>query len=205
MLLPVAWAGEAQRLLAQVRNQFEARGLWEISFRQTTRDAAGRDVGGLEGRLLACPDGAFRVDAGGLHLLSDGKDLWRWEDGGAQVLLEKPGQSEDVLLPHQLLIVLEERFRAVSLKADGPRRRVLRLQPKSATEALRDVVLRLEPAGGQWWPAEIAFTDFTDSRTTYRVTGRKSWPDRAPRRGELAFHLPAGMELIDLRAAGSRP
>lgn len=200
-----AFAGvTAAGLLRQVRRQFEARGLWEIHFEQRSSDATGADLGRVEGRLLACPDGAFRVDAGGLHLLCDGRDLWRWEDGAGQVLLEKPGQGEDVLLPHQLLMRLEDRFTATAARDQGPRRKALTLKPKAASEALRDITLILEQEGGAWWPERISFTDFADIRSTYLVKSRASWPDRGPRRAELTFSLPAGAELIDLRPRGER-
>lgn len=203
-----ARAGEAEQLLRQVRQAFQARDVWELTFEQQQVPRRGTDTLRVRGRLLACPDGAFRVDAEGLHLLSDGKSLWRWEDGGAQVLLERPGQSEDVLLPHQLLILVEERFRPLSLKSAGKQRKVMRLQPRSGSEFMREVVLTLRKEKGQWWPAEVAFTDFSDTRMRFVVQRRQSWPDRASRRQELTFRLPAGMELIDLRsdkAGGGRP
>jgi hypothetical protein len=198
-----AMAGEGDRLLAQVRKQFEARALWEIGFAQELISPLDHDTSRSSGRLLACPGGAFRVDLQALHLLSDGKNLWRWETGGSQVLLERPGQSPDVLLPHQLLILLEERFRVTSLKAEGPRRKRLQLTPKSGSEYMRDVVVVLAQEGGQWWPVDMAFTDFSDTRFRFLVKNRRSFPDRAARKAELTYKLPAGMELIDLRTPGA--
>jgi len=198
-----AQAGEGDRLLSQVRKQFEARGLWEIQFTQELISPMDHDTNRSAGRLLACPGGAFRVDLEGLHLLSDGQNLWRWETGGSQVLLERPGQSPDVLLPHQLLILLEERFRVTALKAEGPRRKRLQLAPKTSSEYMREIVLVLAQEGGQWWPADMAFSDFSDTRFRFLVKSRRSWPDRSPRKGELTFRQPAGMELIDLRAPGA--
>lgn len=200
-----ARAGEAENLLRQVRRQFEARALWEIAFERQELPAPGRrDTLRGQGRLLACPDGAFRVDLEGLHLLGDGDRLWRWEDGGSQVLLERPGQSDDVVLPHQLLVLVEERFRAVSIRPAGADGRLLRLEARSGSEAMRDVVLLLKREQGAWWPREVTFTDFADARTRFLVTRRASWPDRSARRAELTFTLPRGMELIDLRAGSGR-
>lgn len=198
-----ALAGEGDRLLSQVRTQFEARGLWEIAFTQEVISPMDSDTNRSSGKMLACPGGAFRVDLQGLHLLSDGDNLWRWETGGGQVLLERPGQSPDVLLPHQLLILLEERFRVTSLKAAGPNRKLLKLAPKTSSESMRDIAVVLVREKGQWWPVEMAFTDFSDLRYRFRVKERRSWPDRSPRKGELSFRQPAGMELIDLRPPGA--
>ncbi len=204
----VCQAGEAEKLLRQVRNAFQSRDLWELSFEQQQLPQHGTDTLRTRGRLLACPDGSFRVDMEGMHLLSDGKSLWRWEDGGAQVLLEKPGQSEDVLLPHQLLILVEERFKPQSLKSAGPRRKLMRLSPRSGSEFMREVHLTLQKEKNQWWPRDVAFTDFTDTRMRFVVLKRQSWPNRGVKAKELAFRLPAGMELVDLRpgaGGGGRP
>ncbi len=202
-----ARAGEAEQLLRQVRRAFQSRDLWELAFEQQQLPRRGTDTLRTRGRLLACPDGSFRVDMEGLHLLSDGKSLWRWEDGGSQVLLEKPGQSEDVLLPHQLLILVEERFKPLSLKNAGRGRKLMRLAPRSASEFMRDVELTLAKEKDQWWPRDVAFTDFTDTRLRFVVLKRQSWPQRAVKAKELGFRLPAGMELVDLRpgSAGGRP
>lgn len=203
-----ACAGEAEVLLRQIRTAFQARPLWELTFEQQQLPQRGTDTLKVRGRLLACPDGAFRVDMEGAHLISDGKNLWRWEEGGGQVLLELAGQSEDILLPHQLLILVEERFRPLSLKGAGKGRKLMRLQARSGSEFMRDVALTLRKEGSQWWPGDVAFTDFTDSRMRFVVLKRQSWADRNSRRQELTFRLPAGMELIDLRpgkAGGGRP
>jgi hypothetical protein len=200
LLAPAVRAGEAENLLRQARRQFEGRGLWEIFFEQQVLPGAGGDTLRSSGRLLACPDGAFRVDMEGLHLLSDGRDLWRWEDGGSQVLMERVGQSEDVLLPHQMLILVEERFRPTGIRSQGAERRIIRLQPRSGSEFLRDVTLIMTREKGQWWPREISFTDFADARVRFLVQRRESWPDRGPRREQLVFKLPGGMEVVDLRS-----
>lgn len=202
-----ARAGEAEQLLRQVRLAFQSRDLWELTFEQQQLPRRGTDTLRSQGRLLACPDGSFRVDMEGVHLLSDGKKLWRWEDGASQVLLEKPGQSEDVLLPHQLLILVEERFKPLSLKSAGRHRKLMRLAPRSASEFMRDVELTLTKEKDQWWPRDVAFTDFTDTRLRFVVLKRQSWPQRTVKARELSFRLPAGMELVDLRtgSAGGRP
>jgi hypothetical protein len=196
-------AGEGETLLAQVRRQFEARALWEFRFQQEVVSPMAADTQRASGVLLACPGGAFRVDVDGLHLLSDGTRLWRWETGGSQVLLEAPGQSPDVLLPHQLLVLLEEKFRVTAVKKVSAERRRLQLAPRSGSESLREAGVLLVKEAGQWWPADVSFTDFSDTRHRFKVTGRRSWPDRSARKAELTFRLPAGMELVDLRQPGA--
>lgn len=208
LLMLLAWvlpalAGEGEILLAQVRKQFVARDLWEIRFRQELVSPVGADTQRSAGVLLACPGGAFRVDLDGLHLLSDGDRLWRWETGGGQVLLESPGQSPDVLLPHQVLVLLGERFKVTSVRKEGADRRRLALAPRSGSESLREATVLLAKEDGQWWPVDVAFTDFSDTRHRFQVAGRRSWADRKVRKADLTFRMPAGMELVDLRQPGA--
>ena len=208
-LLP-GWslAGEGRRILDGIREHFESAACWEIRFRHDFVWVLAGDSVSVEGLLVYRRDGAFRVDLGAAHMLSDGGRLWRWEDGGRQVLLERPGESEDVILPHQLLLHLDERFRAGEPREcgeDEDRRVELELSPRGDSEFMQRILLELGLEGRALLPRALSFNDIGGNRNRYTVLSRDSWTGGCPdeRAAGLEFRLPEGYELIDLRAGGS--
>lgn len=198
-----ALAVDGRRLLKDLGEDYRSAAGWELRFEHVFVWTLAADTTVTEGRLLATPSGAFALELGPARMIGDGASIWRWEEGGQQALVEAPGTSDDVLLPHQLLLQPEERFVAGEVRetADGLE---LELEPKGDSEFMQGARLRLVKEGRRWRPAGLSFDDIGGNRHDYRVLERRSLDSLGEaERARLRFVLPAGFELVDLRPAGA--
>ncbi len=196
-----AYAGEGDRLLKDARDTYASADFWQVDFTNTFVWELAGDTVSNAGSLLLAPEGAFRVDMEGAHLLSDGTRLWRWEEGSGQVLQETLNSSQDVILPHQFLAHLDDRFNPGRVSdLDGDTKR-LELQVKGDSDFMRQVFLVLRRESGHWQPGEIEFVDAGDNWNQYRITGRQSWSEGelpGTLADKLKMELPTGYELLVL-------
>lgn len=193
-------AQSGKGLLRDVKQQYQEAAAWRITFEHVFIWTMAGDTLVSNGQLLTGPDGAFRVDLEQAHLLSDGKALWRWEDGGMQVLLEDLGASEDVILPHQFFVSLEDRFTPGDLNKLDRSNLELALSPKGDSEFMQEIMVHMTKERGDWWPSTLSFRDLGENLHVYRVLSRDQLKPGDPLVGTaLQFTLPEGLELIDLR------
>lgn len=195
-----AEAIDGRRLLKDLGDDYRDAAAWELRFEHVFVWTLAGDTTVTEGRLLVTPDGAFALELGPARMLSDGRSIWRWEEGGLQVLEEAAGTGDDVILPHQLLLQPEERFKAGEVVSEGKDALRLGLEPKGDSEFMQAAVLHLVKEGRHWRPQALGFEDIGGNRHLYRVLEREALPVIDEAHAErLRFKLPAGMELIDLR------
>ena len=205
LMATAVFAGEGDRLLRKAREAYAEADYWQVDFVNTFAWELAGDTVSNAGNLLLAPEGAFRVDMGGAHLLSDGNLLWRWEEGGDQVLQEKLGDNADVILPHQFLAKLEERFDPGRVTELGDDSRRIELKVKNDSVFMTDVSLVLVREDDIWQPQQIEFIDAGDNWNQYRITGRRSWAGEdlpAVLAESLRLTLPIGYELLVLDEAG---
>ncbi|MCA9787910.1 MAG: outer-membrane lipoprotein carrier protein LolA [Candidatus Cloacimonetes bacterium] len=196
-----AGAADGDRVLKDIKSRYAGSEAWRIAFEH---ECLWKDEGvstSDSGRLLL-QQKAFRVDLAGQHLLSDGKTLWRWHDEGGQVLVETLGQTEDVILPQQLLVELDQRFKAGTAQAPEQNRRIVPLTPRGDSQFMQDVTLEASRTQGAWQLEVLSYEDIQGNRHSYRLQDRQGW-SRASLPDSLGaafrFELPVGFELIDLR------
>jgi hypothetical protein len=200
-LVGLALAADGERVLKDIKSRYAGSEAWRIAFQHECNWALEGEHTRNRGRLLLHQK-AFRVDLAGQHMLSDGKTLWRWHDQGGQVLVETLGQSEDVVLPQQLLVDLEKLFRPGTAQAPEQNRRIVPLIPRGDSAFMENVVLEATRSQGPWQLEELHYKDIQGNEHSYRLLNRQGWsraslPDSLAR--AFRFELPAGFELIDLR------
>ncbi len=196
-----AWAADGDRVLKDIKERYAGSEAWRIGFQHECNWALEGEHTRDKGRLLLHQK-SFRVDLAGQHMLSDGKTLWRWHDQGGQVLVETLGQSQDVVLPQQLLVDLDKLFRAGTAQAPSQNRRIVPLIPKGDSVFMEGVLLEATRSQGPWQLDVLHYTDIQGNEHSYRLLNRQGWsraglPDSLSR--AFRFELPAGFELIDLR------
>ena len=196
-----AIAADGDKVLKDIKARYNGSEAWRIGFQHECNWALEGEHTRTRGRLLLHQK-AFRVDLAGQHLLSDGKTLWRWHDEGGQVLVETLGQSADVVLPQQLLVELDQLFKAGTAQAPEQNKRIVPLIPRGDSQFMENVVLEATRSQGSWQLEELHYKDIQGNEHTYRLLNRQGWsraslPDSLSK--AFTFKLPAGFELIDLR------
>jgi hypothetical protein len=193
----------ADKILREISKHFSAEPYWQIEFKHTFVWTLAIDSTSQDGVFIIGPGNSFRLDSGVSHILSDGKNLWRWDDGTDQVLLEDLQSSEDVILPQQMLVRLEEKFKPGKVEKKDRDSAVVALSPRNGSEFMQQIVLGLVKEEKVWLPANFAFKDIGDNQNFYQVLQRLSWTaDNVPQEISNALDpaaVPAGMQLIDLR------
>ncbi len=203
LLAQNASAARGERILEAVREGYREYPVWTVSFRHSFYwEMTGEEVV-EEGRLLLAGEKVFRVEVGAQRLLARDGALWRWQEGGEQVLLESLENDPDVILPQQLLVDLESHFRPgeAQKQEDGSVR--LPLEPRGDSEFMSSIELLADKDGREWVVRQLAFVDIQGNRHRYELLERQPFESlEALPEGQAAgleFTLPPGMDLIDLR------
>ncbi len=199
-------ADSAKSIFRDLADQARDTPAWKIEFEHRFVWTMAGDTTVQTGTLITGPDGCFLIEAGASRILSDGISLWRWDLGGFQVLQESPGASEDVILPQQFFLDLDERFEAGELNYLEKKLARLDLVSRSDSEFMSNVQLMVEKRDRHWLPLSLSFIDLGLNLNEYRVIERQALSEDDPLlQHAFDFVLPEGMELIDLRQPEQRP
>jgi hypothetical protein len=156
----------------------------------------------LRGRLLACADGRFRMDLASTHVLSDGESVWRWEDGGFQVLQEARATSDIVLFPQDILLNPHEHFRIMKQTEMGKDTLRFSLEPRVPNDFMQNLTLDVIATRKTTRPHALRFSDFGGNQHQYILQGLNYHETLADSMDRLlVFVQPSGFELIRMEGA----
>lgn len=131
--------------------------------------------------------------------LSDGKDVWFWVPGEAQVRRTQLKSLEDLRSPIGFLLgktKLEKELRGLSDAPDVPPLEggdeVLRGVPRALAGRVSQVILEITPEG---WIRRIVIEEVDGSVTEYRFANQRAGAKIPDER--FRFQVPAGTEVIE--------
>jgi outer membrane lipoprotein-sorting protein len=153
----------------------------------------------MDGLLLASPDGRFRLDLGPTHVFSDGQSVWRWEEGGLQVLKEARDNSGLALFPQDLLLNPQEVFHLIDREKLGGDTLRLSLEPRQDSAFMQDIQLDMLVKKKMLRPLALRFQDFGGNKHEYQIHDLvflETLSDSLLK--EITFSLPEGFELIEM-------
>ncbi len=176
---------EIQTLQVEYTEQFE----WAMTGETVTR----------VGTAMITSDNRFRIEAPDQLIVSDGKDIYRYNIATGKVIIESVAGSSEQMLPRHLMFDFSDKFSPVSIEempVNGQKGFRLELVPENPEEVLlvvatiwateEDLVLR-----------RFKITDLNGNTTTYTFNNILFNKPIDP--SQFLFTPPEGSELFDLR------
>ena len=171
-----------------VRVAFEERYIWKLTGEEHS----------LEGDLLLEGEDKFRVITEDQIIVSDGKLLWTYNKPSHRVLIDKMGNSDNTILPRQILFHYQKDYQARLIGEEDMLGKscYLLLFTADAGDVLITQI-RVWVDKEEWMPRKIEQTDLNENQTIYLL--KKIEVGIPFDKGLFKLEIPAGADVVDMR------
>ena len=108
-------SAEEQKIMDRVEKTVRNANTLSISFQEKFIWKMTGEENTLSGTLLMAGDDRFRIETEDQTIVSDGKTLWTYSKPTNRVLIDKLAETEEALLPRQLLLQYTRGYSATRL------------------------------------------------------------------------------------------
>ena len=179
---------KAVRSASTLSIHFTEKFIWKMTGEENT----------LSGTMLMAGEDRFRIETEDQILVSDGKTLWTYSKPANRVLIDKLAQTEESLLPRQLLLQYTKGYSAKRLPDEtvlGIHCIVLLFTDTEGTSYYSKWELWVDP--DTYLPRQLMQEDLSGNQNIYLLesveTGVKIDPDR------FRFKIPEGADVIQMQ------
>ena len=185
--------------LKQLRKRYHKISSLRADFREVFEWEMTGETSIREGTLLVTNDNRFRIETPEQLMVSNGREIYRYNRIKSQVIIEPVSEDGDQLLPSKLLLDFTEGFKAESitpLSVAGSEGYRLDLLPDDPDEILLSAAIL-------WFTSEdmvvqrLKLVDQNGNSTSYYLSNIQL--DKPVDAAETSFVSPDGVEIFDLR------
>ena len=189
---------EEQKIMDRVEKAVQNASTLSIRFTEKFIWKMTGEENKLNGTLLMAGDDRFRIETEDQILVSDGKTLWTYSKPANRVLIDKLAQTEESLLPRQLLLQYTKGYSAKRLPDEtvlGIHCIVLLFTDTEGTSYYSKWELWVDP--DTYLPRQLMQEDLSGNQNIYLLesveTGVKIDPDR------FRVKIPEGADVIQMQ------
>lgn len=152
----------------------------------------------LEGEMLLGQENRFRIETEDQTIVSDGKTLWTYSKPSNRVLIDQIAQTDQSLLPMQILFRFTKEYEVKSLGEEniqGLDCQVLKFQSESEVELIPEITVWVDQK--EWLPRRIEQMDLSENKSVYLL----KQIDRAgaAEKTDFIFQIPEGADVIEMQ------
>jgi outer membrane lipoprotein-sorting protein len=152
----------------------------------------------IKGELFLQGESKFRIITPDQQIVSDGKNLYTYSKPSHRVLIDKLGQSKDVLLPRQILFQYTENHQTQVIgEEDVSGNECYVLESIHETGETYFPTVRVWVDKKAWIPRKIEQIDLYENRTVYILKNVEIGVEIAEE--QFHFIIPDSAEVIDMR------
>jgi chaperone LolA len=187
-----------QRIIGQVEKALKAANTLKVEFTETFYWELTGENQSVEGTLILGQDDRFHITTTDQVIVSDGNILWTYSKPANRVLIDVLANSEDTMLPRQILFQYKKDYTARDAgneKVNNILCTLLEFTPDSDAEYITKVRVWIDRK--TWLPRKLEQTDLSGDRSVYDLTSVKTGIDIS--KDLFQFKPPQGAEVIDMR------
>ena len=193
-----AQTGNSEKVLKAVEKKLDGAKTIRLSFRQTFIWKLTGESNSLTGELILSGENQFRLTTSDQIVVSDGRTLWTYALDTKQVTIDKPSDSDETMLPRQLLFRFARDYETHSAGEDTVGSctcQVLDLRSRTGTDYIPKVRVWIDPKESV--PRRIEHTDINGDVTRYDIVAIQTGVSVDS--NLFRFEIPAGADVVDMR------
>jgi outer membrane lipoprotein carrier protein len=190
-------AAEEQKIMDRVEKAVRNANTLSISFQEKFIWKMTGEENTLSGTLLMEGDDRFRIETEDQVLVSDGKTLWTYSRPANRVLIDKLAETEEALLPRQLLLQYTRGYSAARLPDEnilGVPCTVLLFTDTEGTSYYSKWEIWIDP--DTFLPKQLMQEDLSGNQNIYLLETIEPGVKIDPAR--FQFEIPEGAEVIEM-------
>jgi outer membrane lipoprotein-sorting protein len=190
-------AAEEQKIMDRVEKTVRNANTLSISFQEKFIWKMTGEENTLSGTLLMAGDDRFRIETEDQMIVSDGKTLWTYSKPANRVLIDKLAETEEALLPRQLLLQYTRGYSATRLPDEnilGVSCIVLLFTDTEGTAYYSKWKIWIDP--DTFLPRQLMQEDLGGNQNIYLLETIEPGVKIDPAR--FRFEIPDGAEVIEM-------
>ena len=187
-----------QRIIEQVEKTLKSAETVKVVFTETFHWELTGEKQSVDGTLILGQDDRFHITTTDQVIVSDGTTLWTYSRPANRVLIDVLANSEDTMLPRQILFQYKKDYTARNAgneKVNNVLCTLLEFTPDSEAEYITKVRVWIDRK--TWLPRKLEQTDLNGDRSVYDLTSLETGVEVSP--DLFRFKAPQGAEVIDMR------
>jgi len=193
----LAISGEAEDLVSKVEKSVREAKTIEIDFEEWFLWKMTDEENVLKGKLLMSGDEKFRIETEDQILISNGETLWTYNKPANRVLVDRLAETDEALLPRQLLLRYTEGYMVQKLPDEsvyGKSCKVLLFMNKEGESYYTRWQVWIDPE--THFPAKLMQEDLNGNQNIYFLKSVKAGIALDPHL--FQFAIPEDAEVIEM-------
>lgn len=187
-----------RRVISNVEERLASEETVKVDFRETYTWTLTGEEQSLSGELLLSGKDRFRVTTEDQVIVSDGHVLWTYNQPSHRVLIDDLSDSENAILPRQILFQTTRDYEArIAGEVECDDRSCYELVFTSETGDVFFPMIRVWVDSKEWVPVKVEQTDLNENRTVYELLDVQVGFPAAEE--AFRFSVPDGAEVVDMR------